>query len=68
MVTFCRLSRGYGVGQFPHHHLSYPVHRTHRACYPSLALAHQAGMADDVYDHDRGEAAGLGHCSGIPAL
>ena len=28
---------------------------------PGLVLAHQAGVADDVDSHDRGEAAGLSH-------
>ena len=40
----------------------------HRARRPRLVLAHQAGIADDVDGHDRGEAAGRGHCSGTPAL
>ena len=35
---------------------------------PRLVLAHQARVADDVDRHDRGEAAGRGHCSGTPAL
>ena len=30
--------------------------------------ADQSGIARDIYCQDRGEAAGLGHSSGIPAL
>jgi hypothetical protein len=35
---------------------------------PSLILAHQARVADDVRGEDRGEAVGRGYCSGTPAL
>ena len=40
----------------------------HRFRRPRLVLAHQARVADDVDGHDRGEAAGRGHCSGTPAI
>jgi hypothetical protein len=35
--------------------------RAHRPRRPRLVLAHEAGIADDVDGHDRGEFAGLGH-------
>ena len=40
----------------------------HRARRPRFVIAHQPRVADDVGGEDRGEAAGLAHCSGIPAL
>ena len=40
----------------------------HRARRPRFVIAHQPRVADDVGGEDRGEAAGLAHSSGIPAL
>ena len=42
----------------------------HGARRPRLVLAHEAGIADDVYGHDRGEFAGFSHYApqAIPSL